>query len=47
MFHGPARIGRERFRTEIQVGSGHRLLSDESSALGGSGAGPVPCEHLA
>ena len=41
MAHGSARIGRDKYRTEIEVG-GHRLVSDEGAKLGGAGAGPAP-----
>lgn len=45
MAHGTARIGRDRYRTEIEVG-GHRLTSDEPPALGGQAAGPAPYDLL-
>ena len=41
MAHGSARIGRDQYRTEIEVG-GHRLVSDEGAKLGGADAGPAP-----
>ena len=41
MAHGSARIGRDKYRTEIEVG-GHRLVSDEGAKLGGADAGPAP-----
>jgi len=41
MAHGSARIGRDKYRTEIEVGS-HRLVSDENATLGGANAGPAP-----
>jgi len=41
MAHGSARIGRDKYRTDIEVG-GHRLVSDEGAKLGGADAGPAP-----
>ena len=41
MAQGSARIGKDRYRTEIDVG-GHALIADEPPALGGGGVGPAP-----
>jgi putative redox protein len=41
-----ARIGRDHYRTQIALGSGHALVSDEPSVLGGEGAGASPYELL-
>jgi putative redox protein len=43
MAQGTARIGKDGYRTEIEVG-GHALLSDEPARRGGAGAGPAPYE---
>ncbi|MGV1684856.1 OsmC family protein [Sphingopyxis sp. NJF-3] len=45
MAHGTARIGKDRYRTEIEV-SGHKLISDEPPALGGGAVGPAPYDLL-
>lgn len=45
MAQGTARIGNDRYRTEINVG-GHDLVSDEPPALGGQGIGPAPYDLL-
>ena len=45
MAHGSARIGRDKYRTEIEVG-GHRLVSDEKATLGGADAGPGPYDLI-
>ncbi|MBO9687058.1 MAG: OsmC family protein [Mitsuaria chitosanitabida] len=45
MAHGIARIGRDRFRTEIELGP-HRLVADEPEVLGGAHAGPAPYDLL-
>ena len=45
MAHGSARIGRDKYRTEIEVGS-HRLVSDENATLGGANAGPAPYDLI-
>lgn len=45
MAHGIARIGKDGYRTEIEVG-GHALVSDEPARRGGKGAGPAPYELL-
>lgn len=45
MAHGTARIGRDAYRTEIEVG-GHAIVADESAALGGGGVGPAPYDLL-
>ncbi|MDO9004343.1 MAG: OsmC family protein [Aquabacterium sp.] len=45
MAHGIARIGRDQYRTQIEVG-GHALVSDEPQALGGANAGPAPYDLL-
>ena len=45
MAHGFARIGRDKYRTDIEVG-GHRLVADENASLGGADAGPGPYDLL-
>ncbi|WP_336962997.1 OsmC family protein [Sphingobium aquiterrae] len=45
MAHGTAHIGKDRYRTEIEVG-GHRLTADEPAALGGQGVGPAPYDLI-
>lgn len=45
MAHGTARIGRDHYRTEIEVG-GHALVADEPPALGGGAVGPAPYDLL-
>lgn len=45
MAHGTAHIGRDRYRTEIEV-SGHVLVADEPVTLGGAGAGPAPYDLI-
>ncbi|WP_371431383.1 OsmC family protein [Novosphingobium sp.] len=40
MVHGTAHIGKDRYRTEIEV-DGHRIVADEPPALGGANAGPA------
>ena len=45
MAQGVARIGKDRYRTEIDVG-GHALIADEPPALGGGGVGPAPYDLL-
>lgn len=45
MAHGVARIGRDQYRTQIDVG-GHPLVADEPQALGGANAGPAPYDLL-
>ena len=45
MAHAVARIGRDRYRTEIAMGA-HRLVADEPPALGGQAAGPAPYDLL-
>ena len=45
MAQGSARIGKDRYRTEIDVG-GHALISDEPPPLGGGGGGPAPHQLL-
>jgi putative redox protein len=42
---GTARIGRDRYRTDIDLGS-HRLVADEPAVLGGQNDGPAPYELL-
>ena len=42
---GTARIGRDRYRTDIALGS-HRLVADEPAVLGGQNDGPAPYELL-
>lgn len=43
MAQGYARIGKDGYRTEIEVG-GHALTADEPARRGGAGAGPAPYE---
>ncbi|PZQ23773.1 MAG: osmotically inducible protein C [Sphingopyxis macrogoltabida] len=45
MAQGTARIGNDRYRTEISVG-GHAIVADEPPALGGGGVGPAPYDLL-
>jgi len=45
MAHGTARIGRDRYRTEINV-SGHALVGDEGPGLSGKNLGPAPYDFL-
>ena len=45
MAQGSARIGKDRYRTEIDVG-GHGLIADEPPALGGGAVGPAPYDLL-
>ena len=45
MAHGTARIGKDRYRTEINV-SGHDLIGDEGPGLGGKNMGPAPYDFL-
>lgn len=45
MAHGTAHIGRDTYRTEIDV-SGHALVADEPAALGGANAGPAPYDLI-
>ena len=45
MAHGTAHIGRDTYRTEIEV-SGHKLVADEPPALGGANAGPAPYDLI-
>ncbi|AHE52866.1 OsmC family protein [Sphingomonas sanxanigenens] len=45
MAHGTAHIGRDTYRTDIDV-SGHRLVADEPTALGGADAGPAPYDLI-
>ena len=45
MTRGIVHIGRDCFRTQIEVG-GHLLLADESWEHGGRSAGPSPYEFL-
>lgn len=45
MAQGTARIGQDRYRTEITVG-GRDLIADEPPALGGQGAGFAPYDLL-
>lgn len=45
MAQGTARIGNDRYRTEIEVG-GHAIVADEPAALGGQGVGPAPYDLL-
>ncbi|KGB52538.1 OsmC family protein [Sphingopyxis sp. LC81] len=45
MAHGTARIGKDHYRTEINVG-GHDLIGDEGPGLGGQNLGPAPYDFL-
>lgn len=45
MAQGIARIGKDRYRTEIEVGD-RSLVADEPPALGGQGAGFAPYDLL-
>ena len=45
MAHGTARIGKDHYRTEINV-SGHDLVGDEGPGLGGKNLGPAPYDFL-
>lgn len=45
MAHGTARIGKDHYRTEINVG-GHDLIGDEGPGLGGKNLGPTPYDFL-
>lgn len=45
MAHGTAHIGKDRYRTRIEV-SGHSLIADEPAALGGAGIGPAPYDLI-
>ena len=45
MAQGTARIGRDKYRTEISVG-GRDLVADEPPALGGQGTGFAPYDLL-
>lgn len=45
MARGTAHIGKDRYRTQIEVG-GHAITADEPAALGGQGAGPAPYDLL-
>ncbi|GAO54651.1 OsmC family protein [Novosphingobium sp. MD-1] len=45
MVHGTAHIGKDRYRTEIEV-DGHRIVADEPPALGGANAGPAPYDLI-
>lgn len=40
-----ARIGRDRYRTELEAGR-HRWVADEPESLGGADAGPAPYDLL-
>ena len=44
MAQGSARIGTDRYRTEIDVG-GHGLIADEPPALGGGEIGRASCRE--
>lgn len=46
MAQGSARIGRDHYRTQVDLASGHTLVSDEPFVLGGEGAGATPYELL-
>lgn len=43
--HATARIGADRYRTEIALAH-HAITADEPAALGGADAGPAPYELL-
>lgn len=45
MAHAIARIGEDRYRTEIDMG-GHGVVADEPPALGGQGVGAAPYDLL-
>ncbi len=45
MAKGIARIGRDHYKTQIEVG-GHPLIADEPAAMGGENAGPAPYDLL-
>src|SRR3546814_18701712 len=45
MAQGTARIGKDHYRTEIEVG-GHALFGDEGPGLGGKNLGPAPYDFL-
>lgn len=45
MAQGTARIGKDKYRTEIHVG-GRDLVADEPASLGGQGAGFAPYDLL-
>lgn len=45
MAHGTARIGKDHYRTAINVG-GHELIGDEGPGLGGQNLGPAPYDFL-
>jgi len=45
MAYGTARIGKDKYRTEIHVG-GRDIVADEPPALGGQGAGFAPYDLL-
>ena len=45
MAQGTARIGRDMYTTEIEVG-GHRLIGDEPPRNGGQDAGPAPYDFV-
>ncbi|HJS10939.1 OsmC family protein [Sphingopyxis sp.] len=45
MAHGTARIGKDHYRTAINVG-GHDLIGDEGPGLGGQNLGPAPYDFL-
>ena len=45
MAQGTARIGKDKYRTEISVG-GRDIVADEPPALGGQGAGFAPYDLL-
>ena len=45
MAQGTARIGKDKYRTQISVG-GRDIVADEPPALGGGGVGPAPYDLL-
>ncbi|WP_375195753.1 OsmC family protein [Sphingobium sp.] len=45
MAQGTAHIGKDRYRTQVEVG-GHALTADEPESLGGGNLGPAPFDLL-
>lgn len=45
MAQGTTHIGKDRYRTEIEVG-GHAITADEPESLGGRNLGPAPFDLL-
>jgi putative redox protein len=46
MTHAIARIGQDRYRTDMDIGHGRSLIGDEPAARGGGDAGPAPYDYL-